>query len=210
MIKDNKKLSPFLGILIGIVLIFFGIFGVISLWGTKLNEGLFVLVMLPFVSVGMVFFTLNSSFLGLRMLAGRIDESAKILNPMTFFSNNYIITKITTGRDLYIIKFNDKFLHVVQMNNPITSVSVPWIRRVFLGPQLPTSIRRKSLVIAEFNGFKIRKRQGKAVLYDIVDKQWISGQATMFSIAFVSKSLTQLFPPDTFQQFIETIDQYSN
>ena len=55
MIKDNKKLNPFIGIAIGVFLIFFGIFGILFLFGDKLSEDLYMLTILPFVIIGTFF-----------------------------------------------------------------------------------------------------------------------------------------------------------
>ena len=202
MIIDNKKLNPFLGIAIGFVLIFFGIFGILFLFGDKLTEDLYILTILPFIILGTFSFVINASYIGIRMLARKIDESAELMNPKTFLLSNCIITKV---RDLYIVKFNDKYLHVIRMNEK-TNVSVSWYRRTF-GPKLPTSLPLKCPVLTEFHGFKIRKCEGKAVLYDIDENQWISGHATMFSIFFFSEPMTLLLYPDVFQNLIILIEQ---
>lgn len=207
MIKDNKKMNPYFGMPIAFVLIFFGTFGIMELFGDKLSDGLFMLSVMPLIFVGTGILIQNASFLRLRRLARKIDESATRMNPKTFLNNNFIISKIKTGRDLYIIKFRDKYLNVLRMNEK-EFCSVSWIRRVFLGPKLPTNLPIKCPVLTEFMGFKIRKCEGKAVLYDIDENQWISGQATMFSIFFFSKSMTQLLSPEIFQNLINVIDQY--
>ena len=106
---------------------------------------------------------------------------------------------------LILIKFNDKYLHVIRFNDQ-TNVSVSWYRRVF-GPKLPTSLQLKCPVVTKFNGFKIRRCEGKAILYNIDENQWISGQATMFSIFFFSKSMIPLLYPDVFQNLIDLVDQ---
>ena len=90
--------------------------------------------------------------------------------------------------------------------NKKTKVSVSWYRRKF-GPKLPTILPLKCPDITEFNGFKIRKCEGKTVLFDINENQWFSGQATMFSIFYFSKSMTPLLDPDIFRNLIELLDQ---
>ncbi len=205
MIKDNKKLNPFIGIAIGVFLIFFGIFGILTIFGDILSEELYIIALLPFIIPGTFFLGLNASYLGVRITARKIDDSAILMNPMTLLKGNYIITKIKTIGDLYIIKFSDNYLHVIRMNEK-TNISVSWYRRTF-GPKLPTSLPLKCPVLTEFNGYKIRKCEGKAVLYDIDENQWFSGQATMFSIFFYSKSMKPLLPPETFQNLINLIDQ---
>ena len=205
MIKDNKKLNPFIGIAIGVFLIFFGIFGILFLFGDILSEELFMLAMLPFVVIGTFFLGLNASYLGIRILAHKMDESAMMMNPKTFLHSTCIVTKVKKVSDLYIIKYSDNYLHVLRMNER-TTVSVSWFRRLF-GPKLPTNFPLKCPVITEFNGFKIRRCEGKAILYDIDENQWISGQATMYSIFFFSKSMVPLLYPDVFQNLIDLIDQ---
>jgi len=201
MIENNKKLNPLLGIAIGIFLIFFGIFGILFLFGDKLSEDQFILAMMPFVIIGVFFLAFNASFLGIKRFAQKIDESAELMNPKTFVLNTCIITKV---RDLYIIKFNDSYLHILRMKEKI-NFSASLYRRTF-GPKLPTSFPLKCPVLTEFNDFKIRKCEGKAKLYDIDENQWISGQATMFSIFFFSKSMSPLFYPDIFQNLINLIE----
>jgi len=201
MIKNNKKLNPFIGIAIGIFLIFFGVFGILFLFGDKLSGDLFVLPMLPFIISGTIFLALNSSFLGIRMLSQKIHESAELMNPSTFICNTSIITKV---RDLYIVKFNDNYLNILRMDEKEIS-SESWYRRTF-GPKLPTSFPLKCPVISEFNGFKIRKCIGKAVLYDVDENHWISGQATMFSIFLFKKPITQLLYPDILRDLINLIE----
>ena len=201
MIEDVKKLNPFIGIAIGVILIFFGIFGILILFGDRLSEFYYILAIIPFVIPGIFFLVLNASYLGIRMLATKIDESAELMNPKTSLHGTCAITKV---RDLYILKFSDRYLHVIKMNDR-TNVSATWSRRIF-GPKLPTGLPIKCPVVTEFNGFKIRKCEGKAVLYDIDENQWISGQATMFSIFFFSKSMTSLLYPDVFQNLINLID----
>jgi len=205
MIKDNKKLNPFIGIAIGVFLIFFGIFGTLSLFGDILSEDLFVVIIMPFVILGTFFLAFNASYLGLKILARKMDESTSMMNSITFLHTTCVVTKVKKVSDLYIIKYSDNYLHVLRMNER-TSHSVSWLRRLF-GPKLPTNFPLKCPVITEFNGFKIRKCEGKAVLYDIDEDQWISGQTTMFSIFFFSKSIIPLLYPDVFQNFINLIDQ---
>ena len=206
MIKDNKKLNPFVGIVIGIALIFIPMFGMISTpIFDNLSTDLFILVILPFIFTGTFFLGLNASYLGIRILAHKMDESAMMMNPKTFLHSTCIVTKVIKSSDLYIIKFSDNYLHVIRMNDK-TNVSASWYRRVF-GPKLPTSFPLKCPVVTEFNEYKIRRCLGKAILYDIDEEQWISGQATMFSIFFFSKSMVPLLYPDVFQNFVDLIDQ---
>jgi len=206
MIEDNKKLNPFIGIVIGVFLIFFGIFLMIILFDQELRQGLVNLIIFPIYLTGFNFIALNAGYFGSRMLARKIDNSAQMMDPITLLSGNYIITKLKTFSDLYIIKFKDRYLHVIRMNEK-TDVDVSWYRRTF-GPKLPTILPLKNPVLTEFNNFKIRKCEGKVVLYDIDENQWISGQATMFSIFFFSKVMTPLLNPETFQNLINLIDQY--
>jgi len=184
MIKDSKKLNPFLGIAIGIFLIFFGVFGTLVLFGDILSEDLYMLTVLPFIFIGIFFLASNAGYLGLRVMARKMDESASMMNSITFLHTTCVVTKVKEVSDLYIIKYSDNYLHVLRMNER-TTASVSWLRRLF-GPKLPTNFPLKCPVITEFNGFKIRKCEGKAVLYDIDEDQWISGQTTMFSIFFFS------------------------
>jgi len=206
MIEDNKKLNPFIGIVIGVFLIFFGIFGMIILFGQELSQNLLKLIIFPIYLTGFYFISLNAGYFRSRMLARKIDKSAQMMDPMTLLNGNYIITKIRTVSDLYIVKFKDWYLHVIRMNEK-TNVDVSGYRKIF-GPKLPTILPLKNPVLTEFNNFKIRKCEGKVVLYDIDENQWISGQATMFSIFTFSKSMTPLLNPETFQNLINLIDQY--
>ena len=81
MIKDNKKLNPFLGIVIGVALIIIPMFGMISSSiFDKLSINLIMLIILPFIFVGTFFLGLNASYLGIRMLAKKMDESAMMMN----------------------------------------------------------------------------------------------------------------------------------
>lgn len=81
MLKDNKKLNPFLGIVIGVALIFIPMFGMISSSiFDKLSIDLIMLIILPFIFVGTFFLGLNASYLGIRMLAKKMDESAMMMN----------------------------------------------------------------------------------------------------------------------------------
>ena len=92
--------------------------------------------------------------------------------------------------------------------NERTNVSPSWFRRTF-GPKLPTSLPLKCPVLTEFKGFKIRKCEGKAILYDIDENQWVAGQATMFSIFFFSEPISLLLYPDVFLDLINVIEQSS-
>jgi len=185
MIEDNKKLNPFIGIAIGVFLIFFGMFGALFLFGEILSQGLFMLVMGPFIIVGVSFLFFNASYLGIRRLARKIDESAELIEPKTSIHSTCAITKV---RNLYIVKFKDNYLHVIRMNER-TNISASWYRRTF-GPKLPTSLPLKCPVLTEFQGFKIRKCEGTAKLYDIDEHQWVAGQATMYSIFFFTEPMS--------------------
>ena len=125
------------------------------------------------------------------------------MNPETYLGNSFIITKV---RDLYIVKFSDNYLNVLRMNEK-ENCTVSWYRRTF-GPKLPTNLPIKCPIITEFNGYKIRKCIGKVILYDIVENQWISGEATMFSIFLFKKSLSQLLFPDVFQNLINLLETF--
>ncbi len=204
MIKDNKKLNPFIGIAIGVFLIFFGIFGTHFLFGDILSEDLFIAIITPFISVGTFFLAFNAGYLGLKIMARKMDESASMMNSITFLHSICVVTKVKKASDLYIIKYSDNYLHVLTMNER-TTASVSWLRKLF-GPKLPTNFPLKCPVITEFNGFKIRKCNGKAVLYDIDENQWISGQATMFSIFLIRKPISLLLYPDILRDLINLIE----
>ena len=207
MIKDNKKLNPFLGIAIGLVLTFFPILGMMfTPVVNNLGFGLFMLIAIPIISIGMFLSGSNAMYLGLRTQVRYIEKRVKKMNPMTSLNCSYAIMKLKMTSDLYITRFNRIHLNVVRMNEK-TNVSVSWIRRVFLGSKLPFIFPNLFPVIAEFNGFTIRECLGKVSLYDIDENQWISGQATIFKISFNSKPLKELLLPETFKGLIDTIDR---
>ena len=178
----------------------------IILFIQELSQGLVNLIIFPINLTGLYFITLNAGYFRSRKLARKVDNSAQMMDPMTLLKGNYIITKKGTVNDLYIVKFKDRYLHVIRMNEK-TNVDVSWFRRHF-GPKLPTIFPLKYPILTEFNNFKIRKYDGKVVLYDIDENQWFSGQAIMFSIFFYSKSIIPLLYPDVFQNLINLIDQY--
>jgi len=99
MIEDNKKLNPFIGIVIGVFLIFFGIFLMIILFIQELSQGLVNLIIFPIYLTGLYFITLNAGYFRSRKLARKIDNSAQMMDPMTLLKGNYIITKIGTVND---------------------------------------------------------------------------------------------------------------
>ena len=160
--------------------------------------------MSPFVILGTFFLVFNASYLGIRRLARKIDESAELMDPKTSIHINCAITKV---RDLYIVKFNDRYLNIIRMNDK-TNISASWYRRTF-GPKLPTNLPLKCPVLTEFQGFKIRKCEGTAKLYDIDENQWIGGRVTMFSIFFFTEPMSLLLYPDIFQNLINIIEQFN-
>lgn len=206
MIIDNKKIDPILGIVIGYGVIFFGSFGIYFSFGYKLSIGLLMLSFIPILIVATIFIIINSYYLYLRRQVILIEKSVEKMNPMTYLHWSYAITKIKTVSDLYILISFDDYLMVLRMNEK-TNVSFSWIRRKYLGPKLPLINLLECPILTEFNGFEIRKCEGKAVLYDIDENQWISGQATIFYIFFNSKSLKQMLVPETFQGLIDIIDR---
>ncbi len=206
MIKDNKKLNPFLGVVIGFVFIFSGIFIAQSIVSDNLSFYLSLIIMTPIFTVGSIFLKLNASFLGFQMLAKKLDKNAEIMNPITYLDNTSIIMKV---RDLYIVKNINNCLHILQMNEKEIS-SVSWIRRMFLGPKLPIYNPKASPVITEYDGFEIRKRLGKPKLYDIEENQWITGHATIFIIFPMlpfKKKLHNLLTPEKFQDLTNIIEK---
>lgn len=207
MIKDNKVINPFLGIAIGIFLIFFGIFGILFMFGDIIGAGLFMLFMIPFVLVGSGFLIVNSNYPRVRKQVRLIEKNLEKMNPMTYLNWNYAITKIKTVSDLYIIIcYDSNYLNVLRMNEK-TNVSVSWYRRM-LGPILPPIGLLNCQVLTKFNGINIIKCEGEAVLYDIDENQWFLGKTTMFSIFFYpSQSMKPLLPMETLQKLINLIDQ---
>lgn len=204
MIKDNKKINPILGIIIAFIIIFFGIFGILLLFGEILSEGLYILIVIPFALVGTFFLFINVTYLGLKRLAKTIDESAAAMNPETFIGNTYSITKI---RNLFVLKYNDNYLHIVRMKER-NDYFPSWLRKTFLGPRIPTNVPLKCPVVTELHGFPIRKCESHAGIYDSEENRWISGQATMFSIFFFSQPMSQLLYPEVFLNLIESIERF--
>ncbi len=206
MIKDNKKLNPFLGVAIGFAFIFIGLYGALSLLSDILDTYLSLIIMLPIFVAGSTLLKLNSYFIGFKMLAKKMDKNAESMNPITFLDNQSIIMKV---KDLYIVKNLNNCLHIFKMDEK-TNISVSWIRRVFLGPQLPMYNPKSSPVEAEFDNFQIRKRVGNVKFFEFEENQWITGQTTIFiifSMKPVKISIDKLLVPKTFQNLIQIIEK---
>ena len=206
MIKNNKRLNPFLGVAIGFVFIFLGMYGALSLLSDILDTYLSLIIMLPIFVAGSTLLKLNSYFIGYQMLAKKMDKNAENMNPNTFIDNTSIIMKV---RDLYIIKNLNNCLHIFRMDEK-TNISVSWIRKVFLGPQLPIYNPKSSPVEVEFDGFEIRKRLGNVKFYEFEDNQWITGQVTIFIIFSTNPfklPIDKLLIPKTFQNLINVMEK---
>ena len=201
MIRERKIINPIIGILIGIFLIIFGIFGVLILFGTIVSENVLLFMGVLVGGAGATIFAINASRLGSKQLAKKIDESAKLMNPITVITTTGVITKI---KDFYIVKFPDYYLHILYMKEK-NDYTPSWFRRI-LGPKLPTIIPLKNAAVTEFLGHPIRRCDGEARIFDAVENRWISGQATMFSIFFFTKSMSELLYPDVFENLILTIE----
>jgi hypothetical protein len=203
MIYHNKKINPILGVGIGIILTGFGAMGVILLFGEIWDFWMIMLIAIPFILVGLLFMQINMSFIGLKRIATKIDDCASNFMPDTYIGSTFSITKI---KGIYILKYNDKYLSILRMKEK-QKYTPSWIRRVYLGPKIPTNIPLKCPIAAEFHGFKIRRCEGDARVYDRKENCWISGNATMFSIFFFSQAMSLLLDPSVFDNFISLIDQ---
>ena len=135
-----------------------------------------------------------------------MEKNAESINPITFLDNQSIIMKVN---DLYIVKNLNNCLHIFKMDEKI-NISVSWIRRVFLGPQLPIYNPKSSPVVAELDGFEIRKRLGNVNFYEFEENQWITGQATIFiifSTNLFKLSIDNLLIPKIFQNLINVMEK---
>ncbi len=202
MIKYKKILNPILGVVIGISLNIFAMFGIIFLFGDTLNEGQWMLMILPFVFVGTAFLVFNASFFGLKRLAKKIDESAAKMNPVTFINSSYIICKV---RNLFLVKSQNHYFHIVRMNEE-KEFSPSWLRK-FLSPELLPKSSLKSPIIADFQGFPIRKLNGEIKMYDPEEERWFQGMGSRFTIFFLSQPMSTLLHPDIIYNLINLIDQ---
>jgi len=203
MITEKKKVYPILGLFIGLFLIIFGTFGIFIFFWDVLSEQVIMWVVMTIGITGAFFFAINLTRLGNKELAKLIDNAAILMYPKTLIIATGIITKV---KGFFIVKFQDYYLNIIRMHET-TDYSPSWYRRM-VGPKLPTIIPLKCPVITEFQGYKIRKCEGTAHIYDIDEDRWISGHATMFSLYFFFKSRWPLLKPDVFQNLIHTIKQF--
>jgi hypothetical protein len=204
MIHQIKKKNPILGVIIGILLAFFGAMGVILLFGEVLKEWMIFSIAIPFILIGVTFMGINMTFIGITKIAKHIDECASSLMLDTFIGLIYSITKI---RDNYILKTGSNYLSIIRMKDKQV-YSATWIRKVFWGPKpVVSETPFKRPIVAEYQGFKIQKSEGNAVLYDSVEDRWISGSAIMYSIPLYTQPLSTLLYPSVFENLINLIEQ---
>jgi hypothetical protein len=202
MIESKKRMHPGFGMALAFLIIIGGLFGPLD-WFSNMGPTTFLLWILPSITIGMTLLVLNSQFLGLMMLAKRLDKGLSSMHPIIYVTNMCIIVKI---EEFYLVRWQDKFLHILRFNAK-QPVEVSKARN-FIGPKLPSIFPLKFPQVAEFLGYTIRKGESLLKLYDPAEKRWFQGEGDIFSIHLGYRSILPLITENNLYQLISMLRSY--